>query len=246
MSTEETSSTLLSSLTSFRHIDRYYKQPRENGKKSRHADDIAHYHHLLSDFISTVSAAKSAFYLSKIDSSASNPEKLFSLFSSFLTPLPPSSHTADDFATDFTKNVKDINSSFTPMPIQKARPQNNLLDPNQSGFRTGRSTEMVLLTVTQSLGAARASSNSSALILLYLSSVFDTVNYQIFLSSLAELGIADSVLTWFTSYLTNRTFQVEWNGSLSKPCCLETGVPQGSVGPLLFSLYTRSLRSAVT
>ena len=95
--------------------------------------------------------------------------------------------------------------------------------------------------------AARASSNLSVLILLKLSSAFDTINHQILLSTLAELGIADSALTWFTSYLTNRTFQVTWNGSLSKPCFLETGVTQGPVlGLLLFSLYTRSLGSAIT
>ena len=39
--------------------------------------------------------------------------------------------------------------------------------------------------------------------------------HQILLSTLAELGIADFALTWFTSYLTNCTFQVKWNGSLS-------------------------------
>ena len=67
------------------------------------------------------------------------------------------------------------------------------------------------------------------------------------LGELVELGIADSALTWFTSYLTNRTFQVTWNDSLSTPCFLETDVPQGSLlGPHLFSLYTRSLGSAVT
>ena len=76
--------------------------------------------------------------------------------------------------------------------------------------------------MAESLRAARASSNLSVLILLDLSSTFDTVNHQILLSTLAKLVIADSALTWFTSYLTNRTFQVTWNGSLSKPCFLET------------------------
>ena len=79
------------------------------------------------------------------------------------------------------------------------------------------------------------------------SHAFDTINHKILLSTLAELGIADSALTWFTSYLTNHTFQVTWNSFLSEPCLLETGVPQGSVlGSLLFSLYSKSLGSAIT
>ena len=84
----------------------------------------------------------------------------------------------------------------------------NLLDPHQSGFKAAHSTETALLAVTESLRAARASSLSSVLILLNLSAAFDTVNHQILLATLAELGIADSALPWFTSYLTNRTYQV--------------------------------------
>ena len=57
------------------------------------------------------------------------------------------------------------------------------------------------------------------------------MNHQILLATLAELDIAESALSWFTSYLTNRTHQV----TLSKPCTLDTGVPQGSaLGLLLF------------
>jgi len=105
----------------------------------------------------------------------------------------------------------------------------------------------VLLAVSESLRDARSPSLSSVLILLDLSAAFDTVNQQILLSALAELGIAGTALSWFTSYLTDRIYQVTWNSSLSRPCTLDTEVPQGSVlGPLLFSSYTRYLGSVIT
>ena len=55
-------------------------------KRSDCADDFSHYLHLLSDFTSTVSASKSTFYQTKINSSASNHRKLFSMFPFLLTP----------------------------------------------------------------------------------------------------------------------------------------------------------------
>ncbi len=116
------------------------------------------------------------------------------------------------------------------------------MDAKQSGFRSGHSTETVLLSVTEALRIAKADSKSSVLILLDLSAAFDTVNHQILLSILSALGITGIPLRWFEPYLNGWSFGVAWGGEVSKAHKLVTGVPQGSVlGPLLFSTYSTSL-----
>ncbi len=113
--------------------------------------------------------------------------------------------------------------------------QSNLLDSNQSGFRSGHSTETALLSVVEDLRLARTASKSSLLILLDLSAAVDTVNHQILLSTLLRKGISGTALQWFESYLSDRSFKLSWRGEVSKLQHLATG---GATG---LSSWTTSL-----
>ena len=76
-----------------------------------------------------------------------------------------------------------------------------------------------------------------------MSAAFDTVDHQILIGRLRlRLGLAGTVLKWFSSYLQERKLSVTVKGCRSSQVALHYGVPQGSVlGPILFTVYTLPL-----
>jgi len=54
-------------------------------------------------------------------------------------------------------------------------------------------------------------------------------------------GLSGKVIEWFICYLEQRRQRVSVNGILPDVQVLLSGVPYGSVGPLIFTLYTRPL-----
>ncbi|KAK3554541.1 hypothetical protein QTP70_025392 [Hemibagrus guttatus] len=200
-------------------------------KKSKLDTDLTSYRTLLSKFSLDVTSAKTSFYKEKLETSAQDPRK--------------TSATTDRY--HFSHSFKKILERVVCNQLSDYLMQNNLHDPNQSGFKAAHSTETALLAVTEKLHAARSAKLSSVLILLNLSAAFDTVNHKTLLSTLRSLGICGTAGEWFASYLDGRSYQVTWKGLTSAPRRLSTGVPQGSVlGPLLFSLYTHSLGKVIS
>ena len=120
---------------------------------------------------------------------------------------------------------------------------NELLSDFQSAYRPHHSTETALLKLTNDSLSAMDDGKISVIVLLDLSVAFDTIDHEILLHRLHNVfGFGDTVLSWFQSYIENRTQTVVFHGKHSTPASLRYGVPQGSVlGPILFILYTQLL-----
>ena len=119
---------------------------------------------------------------------------------------------------------------------------NNLITPNQSGFRPGDSCSNQLLFLVNEIHKAFENPKSLEVraVFLDISKAFDKVWHDGLLFKLKQNGVSGKLLKFFESYLQNRKQRVSLNGFNSEYSVIESGVPQGSVlGPLLFLVYIR-------
>lgn len=125
---------------------------------------------------------------------------------------------------------------------------NSLLPELQSAYRRHHSTETALLCVVSDLLQAMDSGSVTLLGLLDLSAAFDTVDHTQLIRRLqTTFGVSGVPLAWVTSFLSERTQEVVFEGKRSVVGQLLSGVPQGSVlGPLLFLVYTAELFEIIT
>jgi hypothetical protein len=110
---------------------------------------------------------------------------------------------------------------------------------HQCGFLKGNSTEHALLQIHNTVGQALNKNKYCVGVFLDFEKAFDVVPHDILLKKLKKLGVSDTALAWFASYLSNRTQK----GTTSENALLnDISVFQGtSLWPVLFLCFINYL-----
>jgi hypothetical protein len=121
---------------------------------------------------------------------------------------------------------------------------NSWFNPQQAGFRKGRSCEDQIVRIAQAIedNFQKSPMNRSILVLLDFSKAYDTVWRERLLISMLDKGVPAEHVKWLFGFLQNRQARVKFNDNISKNRVMRQGLPQGSVlSPLLFLMYINSL-----
>ena len=122
----------------------------------------------------------------------------------------------------------------------------NLLDDRQWASMKGKSTEQLLIQITEKWRIAVDRKLLVGVLFVDFTKTFDTASHNILLQKLNDLGIRGDIWLWLSHYLTERRQFVRVNGCDSDTQHIPHGVFQGSVlRPTLFSLFTSDLPKSV-
>ena len=112
---------------------------------------------------------------------------------------------------------------------------NKLLSSCQSGFRSLHSTITALLVATNSWSVNIDNGFLDGVVFIDLKKAFDTIDHEIISRKMSYFGAGQETITWFPSYVSDRTQRCNVNERLSTARTITCGVPQGSIlGPLLY------------
>jgi ribonuclease HI len=139
---------------------------------------------------------------------------------------------------------KTLEKIFASRLAYLANTTRNLLHDSQLGGRKQRSAiDAALLLLNEIQSRRKNSSTVTSTIFLDIKGAFDYVSKPRLLRILAKLGLPSNLRIWVSSFLSDRTIQLAFDGCIQPaPVSIDIGIPQGSpISPILFLLYVRDI-----
>ena len=119
---------------------------------------------------------------------------------------------------------------------------NNIITGNQYGFQKNKGTNNLLQTFTNYIHSQLNLNKHVGVVFIDYSKAFDTINHVQLLKNLKEIGLDETSVKWFKSYLSNRHAVVKVRNTYSDKEEWNTGVPQGSLlGPILYLIAVNKM-----
>lgn len=130
--------------------------------------------------------------------------------------------------------------------VVKYLEDNNLFMPEQSGFRQKHSCESALTKVIYEWKKCIDSNKITIAVFLDLKRAFETIDRNLLITKMKNLGFHDIVLAWFESFLTYRKQRTKFNSEISREILISIGIPQGSVlSCILFIIFINDIKSII-
>ena len=119
---------------------------------------------------------------------------------------------------------------------------NQLLNSRQHAYRKLHSTTTSLFEMIETAQKHFDQGYLVGVASMDLSKAFDSLNHNLILKKLTDMGLNETAVMWIQSYLRDRIQTVKFDCYESDESTVESGVPQGSIlGPLLFITCTNDL-----
>lgn len=126
--------------------------------------------------------------------------------------------------------------------LKKHIADNNVIPPQQHGFREKHSTTTQLFAITSSIKASLHDGLSTGMVLMDIEKAFDRVWHNGLVFKLIATRTPKYLISIIHSFLQNRTFRVHMSNDKSASKDIRFGVPQGAVlSPTLYSIYTHDI-----
>jgi hypothetical protein len=124
--------------------------------------------------------------------------------------------------------------------------QHRFISIDQFAYMKNHSTATSLHRLIDDILENINEKENTALCFLDIRKCFDTIDHNILIYKLRKYGIQGSSLSWFISYLKNRTQVVAFNNKVSSEKSIGIGVPQGTIlGPILFLLFVNDISNHI-